>query len=168
MFLGRNFFVLLPFSPLIASISPSCASSITIRVKHFLRLALNSFVYKTKLIFIRLINSIFYFIYAFDSRARELALWQKIFFFFILRHTCDAFFSSLLLEGKFTPVGRHSELAINIPGSLSMLHKQRHLMKKFSEIISPFFLCVGFEPFARERDATTNDNDSHRCRAWLG
>lgn len=33
-------------------------------------LLLNSFVYKTKLIFIRIINSIFYFIYAFD-RARE-------------------------------------------------------------------------------------------------
>lgn len=163
MFFGRISFFLLPFSPLIASISPSCASSITIRVKHFFRLALNSFVYKTKLIFIRLINSIFYFIYAFDSRARELALWQRLSFF--IRHlTCDIFSPPWRkIHSRWETFGVGNKYSRLPSLSDSMLHKQRHLMKKFSEIISPFFsslvfLCVGFEPFARAR----RDNERQR------
>lgn len=53
------------------------------------------FVYKTKLIFISIINSIFYFIYAFDHGMNAKKLFIFILFFFM-------FFCALLHFVKFT------------------------------------------------------------------
>lgn len=124
-------------------------------------LSLNSFVYKTKLIFIRIINSIFYVICVFDrargwfhSLLRILSVWLPFFTRQVMAHMRGIFASKKCFPGerfKFNNKFSPSFCVLFI----YVLHK--HLMKKFHEIISPFF---GFEP--SERGKNGNENDSHR------